>query len=198
MIHESVRNNFRHAFFFSSVMKKQLLLLLTITLFLPAFACQCPVIENLKEEQQASFADCDVVFIGKVISVGKSMKYQSEGHFDNRIYEIEVIEGFKGTEVGEILKGYALTTCSASPDNGTWIIYASKDDECNIYYSSCSLSRSFHEPDRIMYPDYIPPPPPSMEQQVEDVLAATSLMAKIRLKAVEDLQEEIEWLRSKK
>ncbi|WP_462250992.1 hypothetical protein [Ekhidna sp.] len=182
-------------------MMRHLIYILLLSYQLSSFACQCKGIENLKDEQKASYEYSDLVFIGEVISVGESMKYKEEGWFDNKTYKIEVVEGFKGTKSGETLSGYSLTSCSSYPKSGTWIIYANKNDEGNITFSSCGLSRSFKEPERIFYNDYIPPPPPKekwINWQAEDDLDVTILRSKIRVKAAQDLKKEIQWLRTMK
>lgn len=166
---------------------------------LPASACDCSRIRNLTETQSASFEESDLVVIASVESVGESMRYQSQGWFNNKIFEVEVTENFKGAKVGEVLKGHALTSCSGYPDTGLWLIYANIDDEGLISFSTCGLSRAFHKPEQIYYDEYTARPPTKEElenPQPNDDLDWAIEQANVKLTAAKDLKEEVLWLRS--
>lgn len=167
---------------------------------LGSLACQCIGIEDLKKAQQEDFEDSDLVFVAKVTKVYKSDEYKKKGWFNNIVYELKVTENYKGTEIGTIVKGHALTSCDIYPkENETWLVYANKGKKGMISLSSCGISRSIYQPERIMYRNYTPEPPPKDYEQDSDFMFNIGIrLAKIRLQAANDLKEEIIWLRSKK
>ncbi len=178
--------------------------ILILTLFasthLNSFACQCIGIEDLKNAQQEDFENSDLVFVAEVIKVYESEEYEKKGWFNNVVYELKVTESFKGTEVGTIVNGHALTSCDIYPDeNETWLVYANKGKKGMISISGCGLSRSIYHPERIMYRNYTPDPPPRDYEEKPDFMFDIGIkLAEIKLQAAKDLKEEIIWLRSNK
>jgi hypothetical protein len=183
-------------------MKRQILLIILLAVMtFSAFACDCTRNSNLKEAQKASFEESDLVFIGEVVSIGENLKYKYKGWFDNRIFEIEVTEGFKGATIGDILKGRSLTSCSTAPEPGIWLIYANIDEEGFMTFSYCGLSRAFNKPERINFDGYTVRPPTIEElenPQPDDDLDWAVELATIKLQAANHLKEEVLWLRSLK
>ena len=186
---------------FVKMIKIILILVLLISQQLSAQACDCSMISNLNKARKAALADADLVFVGRVVSTGENFDYTYQGWFNNKIFEIEVTESFKGTKTGIILKGHALTSCSGHPDKGIWLIYANIDENGMIMFSTCSLSRSFHEPQQIFFEGYTPRPP--TKEETENPKANNDLdwpieIATIHLQAAKDLKTEITWLRTTK
>lgn len=176
-----------------------LILTLFASVHLNSYACQCIGIEDLKEAQLEEFENSYLVFVAEVVKVYKSEDYKEKGWFNNVVFELRVTEGFKGTEVGIIIKGHALTSCNIYPkENETWLIYANKGKKGMISISECGLSRSIFEPQRILFDGYTPEPPPRDYEQDSDFMFDIGIqLAEIKLKAAKDLKEEILWLRSK-
>lgn len=165
------------------------------------FGCDCSRIADLKKSRVVSFEESELVFIAKVVSTGESEKLKSKGWFNNKIFELEVTENFKGTRTGQIVNGRALTSCSGYPDSGIWLIYGNYDSEGFLNYSICGLSRSFYKPQLISYEEYTPRPPTLEElknPQPDDDLDWSIEMANIKLSAAIDLKEEVHWLRTQK
>ncbi len=184
-----------------AVMKKYVFLITILTAQLSSSACDCGRIKNLQEARTTSYEESDLVFIGQVVSLGENLQYKYEGWFDNRVFEIKVTEPFKGANVGDILKGRSLTSCSAAPEPGIWLIYANIDDEGFITFSYCGLSRAFNKPERIFFDQYVVRPPTQAElenPQPNDDLDWAIELATIKLQAANDLKEEVLWLRKQK
>jgi hypothetical protein len=152
-------------------MKRQILIIILLAVMnFSAFACDCTRNSNLKEAQKASFEESDLVFIGEVVSLEENLKYKYNGWFDNRIFEIEVIEGFKGATIGDILKGRSLTSCSAAPERINFDGYVVR-----------------------------PPMMEELENpQPNDDLDWAIELATFKLQAAKDLKEEVIWLRTQK
>ncbi|WP_436515665.1 hypothetical protein [Ekhidna sp. To15] len=183
----------------TSMLTRILILTLLTFIQLNLYACHCGFIENLQQTQQEDFENSELVFVAEVIKVYESQEYSKEGWFNNVVYELKVTESFKGTTVGKIVKGNALTSCDIYPkENETWLVYANMGMKGMISISGCGLSRSVYEPQRIMYPKYTPEPPPKDYEQDSDFIFNIGIrLAEIRLQAAKDLKEEIIWLRSK-
>lgn len=175
-------------------------LVLIIFQQLSAQACDCSRIVNLDEARKAAFEDANLVFVGRVMSIGENFDYTYQGWFNNKIFEIEVTESFKGTETGTVLKGHALTSCSGHPDEGTWLIYANIDENGLIMFSTCGLSRSFNRPQQILFEGYTPQPPTKekMANPQPNELDWSIELATIHLQAAKDLKDEVTWLRNRK
>lgn len=182
-------------------MIRYIFLLALITYQFTSTACDCVRIKNLEDARRTSLEESDLVFIGKVVSLGENLQYKYDGWFDNRVFEIEVTEGFKGANGGDILKGRSLTSCSSAPEPGIWLIYANIDEEGFMTFSYCGLSRAFNKPERITYDEYVVRPPTKEElenPQPNDDLNWAIEVATIKLQAANDLKEEVLWLRKQK
>ena len=182
------------------MLRKILILTLFVSIHLKSFACQCDFIEDLPETQREDFVNSDLVFVAEVIKVYESEESESKGWYDKVMFELRVTENFKGTKREAIIKGAVLTSCDISPiENETWLIYGNRNNDGLISISSCGLSRSILRPERILYKNYIPQPPPKDYKQKPNFMFDTAiLLAEIRLQAAKDLKEEIQWLRTRK
>lgn len=182
-------------------MIRYIFLLTILTAQLSSSACDCVRIKNLQDTRITSYEESDLVFIGQVVSIEENLQYEHEGWADNRIFEIEVTEGFKGANVGDILKGRSLTSCSTAPKPGIWLIYANIDDKGFMTLSYCGLSRAFNKPEQINFDQYAIRPP-TMEElkkpQPNDDLDWAIELATIKLQAANDLRAEVLWLRNQK
>ncbi|TXD78696.1 hypothetical protein [Algoriphagus ratkowskyi] len=147
------------------------------------------MIENLKEAQNISFEESELIFVGRVTEI------RNDGS-----YVLENIELFKGelkdsTIVNGILDNY----CSNSPRKlyETWLVYTSYDVEGKISISNCGLSRSFQFP--YYYGSHLlPPPPPFGLNDPLDILELEYLTIEYKKRALEELKIEIQFLREMK
>lgn len=172
------------------------LTVLMISVYFSTKACDCKEIPDLEEARITSYQYADLVFIGKVVMIGENHDYTDKGWFNNRIFELRVVESFKGTEVNTLLKGHALTSCSEVPDKGMWLIYANLDEYGMVSISACGLSRSFYSPDLILVNQYLLTPataeePEDFNREIDKAIEK----ANIKLLATQELKEEVLWLR---
>ena len=153
-------------------------------------ACDCLLIKNLEEAQRLSFEENELIFFGKVIELN------SDGS-----YAFEIIELYKGNAKG-LTKVYGFPeefSCPIIPNNlyETWLVYSNPGPDGKISISQCDLSRS------LQFPFYygsrlLPPPPPLGLNDPLDILALESLTIEYKKRALEELKNEIEFLRKMK
>jgi hypothetical protein len=171
-------------------MKLYFLVILLFFIWGYSSACDCLMIKNLEEAQKSSFEENELIFVGKVIELS------SDGS-----YTLEIIESFKGNEKG-LTKVYGFPdefSCPIIPNNlyETWLVYSNLDLDGKISISQCGLSRSFQ------FPFYygsrlLPPPPPLGLNDPLDILALESLTIEYKKRALDELKNEIEFLRKMK
>lgn len=171
-------------------MKLYFLVILLFFIWGYSSACDCLMIKNLEEAQKSSFEENELIFVGKVIELS------SDGS-----YTLDIIESFKGNEKG-LTKVYGFPdefSCPIIPNNlyETWLVYSNLDLDGKISISQCGLSRSFQ------FPFYygsrlLPPPPPLGLNDPLDILALESLTIEYKKRALDELKNEIEFLRKMK
>ena len=169
-----------------------LLIILLSIVWTDSIACDCKQ-RTIKETQEHSIEELPLIFIGDVLKVDN----------EKGIYELKVVELFKGEAKTEIIKGKLLTSCSSLPDSGRWIIYAETFDNGVIDFDFCGLSRSFSNPHEIYIwaTDYEIPPPPredygtNSKHSIQTNIDFQKVMTKLKEKALNDLEIEIETLR---
>jgi hypothetical protein len=171
------------------------LIILLFSSWTDLLACDCHQ-RTFKETQEQSIKDTPLIFVGDVVTSN-----EKEG-----TYEIKIVEIFKGEVKTKIIKGKALTSCSGFPDKGRWIIYAMMFDNGVIDFDGCGISRSFENPHHIYVwaTDYKIPPPPTKEYETDSKYSIQAnidfqkAMTRLKEKALNDLEAEIEGLRKRK
>jgi hypothetical protein len=170
-------------------MKYIIIILLILLSTIKTIACKCHT-ESLAALQDTSWKYSEYVFVGEVTWVN------NDDIDSNYAYQVEVIEAFKGNiEKGDKIKGITNNSdCVLIPELGKWIIYAQVYDGY-ILLSVCALSRSFLEPFRYGTP---------VKEYYKTLANAKSrkqrikVLEQIRVKALNDLEQELVKLRSNK
>ncbi|MDC7998418.1 hypothetical protein [Gilvibacter sediminis] len=117
----------------------KILALIFLVVFVPnSFACICTTLWQVwnKDEYIELVNYTDVIFIGELKVVS----------FEEDCYEFEILDVFKGdVEVGSILTGHYITSCSDMPSlYGSYLIYGDYDNfdgKSTFEYSQCSPSK---------------------------------------------------------
>ena len=166
-------------------MKKHLILCLCFVFWIPAIACDCKGVDDLKQEQKSSFVQHDLIFIGKVIAINTDGSYQ-----------LKIIELFKGSiKDSTIFGGTTTDYCSRFPYeiDEIWLVYTDKYQDGTINIPDCGLSRSYRSP---FYSgsSFFPPPPHDDETTVR--LDSEIKAHELYKQALMELRDEIERLRS--
>jgi hypothetical protein len=151
-------------------------------------ACDCKS-RTLAENQKSELNDSKLVFIADVISSDSA----------KGTYELRVVELFKGHTKETTITGNPQTSCSGFARIGRWLVYAEVFDGKSIDFNICGLSRSFDNPQFANASEYYPAgplreevdPKRSIHQQIE----FEKEMLRIKLRALSDLEIEIEHLR---
>ena len=156
---------------------------------IPGLACECAEIKNLAEAQKKEFERSEMVFIGQVVS----------SDYNKGVYQIKIIEQFKGKSKPKTITGKPHGYCSLFPskEDDLWLIYAEVSSDGSIYIPDCGLSRSFRSPYGFSDEIRIPPPSPPLplKDAVMDELDWEVTVANYRRKALLVLKKEIEQLR---
>ncbi len=152
-------------------------------------ACDCIMINNLEEAQNLSFEENELIFVGRVKEI------KNDGS-----YAFEIIELFKG-ELKDSSIAYAVwdNSCSLTPSKlyEIWLVYSNLDHDGKISISQCGLSRSFQLPYYFGSP--FPPPPPPLEfNDPITILELESQILDLKKKALQELKNEIQFLREMK
>ncbi|MDZ4716153.1 MAG: hypothetical protein SH819_11865 [Cytophagales bacterium] len=168
---------------------KQTLAFIFLLLGTQVVACDCKSL-TLQNQQDLGFKESPLIFIGDVIE------------FDSNAgtYKLQIVELFKGKSDANIIVGKYLTSCSGFPKNGRWIIYAGTFENGILDFSSCGLSRSFHEPHFANAIEYRLPPPMKTEytdskKSIKTCIELERAIAKLQKQALYDLELEIDQLR---
>lgn len=125
-------------------MKIKLILILMITFQFDSHAEDC-----LKLTKAELFNEAEKVFLGDVLSIVDS------------VFEVRVIEGFKGVVEGDTLKGILTENLFRMTKNSTWLLYGRDLDGRRLIIDECSGSKSFDHP--YGYHDVSSMRPPSPE-----------------------------------
>ncbi len=151
-----------------------------------AFGCDCKDLTPLDSVRQISINESDLIFLGELLEIDTI----------ELTYSFRIIEKFKGVQKDSIVKGKCFSSCSVFPrDKGKWIVYAKiKEDMINI--SECLASRSEENP--ICFNCYKIPSPLSRYSNKKDKKRLEDERELLRIKAIEDWNNEIEFLRREK
>jgi hypothetical protein len=157
-----------------------------------AIACDCKSLA-LRDQQNSSFKESSLIFIGDVL----------ESDSKAGTYKLQVIERLKGQTETDIIVGKYLNSCSGFPKNGRWIIYVDTFKNGIMSFSSCGLSRSFHEPHLVNVTEYKLPPPEETHQKDSKKSIQVSIeferaIATLQERALKDLELEIDQLRKRR
>ena len=151
-----------------------------------ALGCDCKDLRPLEKVRQMSINESDIIFLGELIEIDTA----------NYTYSFRIIEKFKGEHNDSIINGKLFGSCSVFPsDRGKWIVYAKvKEDMINI--SECLASRSEKNP--ICLNCYQIPSPLSRYSNKKEKKKFILERDSLRNKAIEDWNNEIEFLRRQK
>ena len=146
-----------------------------------SYACNCPIVKNLKAIQEHEYDNSNRVFIGEVLAFDR----------ENECFTVKIVEAFKGVKVGEIHEGSYDSQCGPSVEEyGIWLIYGFIGSQEKIYVNSCGISRSFAKPEyNISIPLNMRPMPGGKDYEI--------WAAESNKKAIVVLRNEIEELRKK-
>jgi hypothetical protein len=147
-----------------------------------SIACDCRDYKDLKEIQNKEFTNSKYIFIGEI------SKIDTKKH----IFEVKVIESFKGAKNGKVYRGVYDTLCGPIINVfGKWLIYATSYSGNSIKINICGLTRSFKNPEHIISATKPPKPLPSnaSKSQIEKEIIAWKERAKANLaKEIVDLR----------
>ena len=169
--------------------------LTTIFLFLivtETYSCVCGPTIELNEIRNTEYSSAELIFIGEIISISA----------DKKEFKIEVKEVFKGAiKKSQVLNGQNNIYCEPYVENiGEWLIYGKKENG-KLKINICGLSRSLKKPYENKFFRYNPIPPPQ-DAEEKGILKIDRMnkegLKQNNSKAFDELNEEIEWLRSKK
>ncbi len=170
-------------------MKNTILILAFLILVqLNSFACDCKSIENLKEIQELSYQENELIFIGEAI-----------GSNDDGTFQLRLIELLKGTLEDSVISGITKSSCSLHPNmHEIWLVYVNKNEDGTIEIYDCGLSRNFNSPYFISKNHDIPiPPHPNIRNDTDKLINHELLNLEIQKQLLEILKNEIIALRKK-
>ncbi|CAN5247829.1 hypothetical protein BH23BAC1_BH23BAC1_50380 [soil metagenome] len=151
----------------------------------------------LKKKQKTEYNSADLIFIGRVTHINE----------EDKTYEMEIIEVFKGNHHAKTIKGKSWGMCSSIPSTskGKWIIYANFIESDFVGLSPCGLSRSLNNPHQIPVKEYNIIPPPPFQRYHDDIVYSVQFdidysrqMLKLNEIALNDLEKEIISLRKRR
>ena len=155
------------------------------------FSCDC-IPFTLKELQKISYEDSELIFVADAKLLDRR----------NGAFKLIILEQFKGKSKSDTLEIIPNNSCSLFLESGRWLIYADVTDDGTILVADCGPTRSFRDPHLVGVKDYDRYPPTRGElksgsEEVDYSLRAAKHELKLREKAIQDLEEEIKWLREK-
>jgi hypothetical protein len=170
-------------------MKNTILIIAFLVLLqLNSKACDCKSIENLKEIQELSYQENELIFIGEAIESN-----------DDGTFQLRLIELLKGTLEDSVISGIAKSSCSLHPNiHEIWLVYVNKNKDGTIEIYDCGLSRNFKRPYFFSKNHGIPVPPhPNIQEDVDKLIDHEQRNLEIQKQALEILKNEIIALRKK-